>query len=1028
MKIVGIDIGITSIGWAFVENGELKDCGVRIFTGAENPKNGESLALPRRQARSVRRRLARRRGRLESLKKLLTNAWHLSYEDYIATDGELPKAFYGKRFLNPYQLRYEALERLLSKEELMRVILHIAKHRGYGNKNIKQDQDKKDKEEGKILSALSENAKKISHYRTAGEYFYKEFCAVQDVGNAQDKTPMIRVLKPIRNKALSYENCVSQVALQNELSLIFEIQRGFGFAMTQELCDEVLHIAFYQRPLKDFSHLVGKCTFYENEYRAPKYSLSAVEFVTISKVINILASCSKESGEIYTQEQYQKILSSVFEEVCNKGSLSFAQLRKMLNIDESIQFQELKHSNLEKPETKKFVEFKNFKKFCHILGDVKQDRETSNNIARDLTLTKDKEQLKQKLCKYPALTQDQIMQLSEIDFDHHISLSLKALGEILPFMRNGIRYDQACKNANLVTRHNDKKMKFLPPFNESMYAQDLHNPVVLRAISEYRKVLNALIKKYGRFHKIHIELAREVGKSYKDRGRYQKEIDTNYKNREQAKEMCKKIDLPLNENNILKLRLFREQDEVCAYSGKKITLDDLKNAGALEIDHILPYSRSFDNGYLNKVLVFTKENQNKGNKTPFEAFGADCIKWSKIVSLAIRNGYPKKKAQNITTTTFATRESGFKARNLSDTRYIARLIASYTREYLACLPLDCNEDTMLVAGEKGSKIHVETINGMLTTTMRHFWGLPVKNRFEHTHHAIDAIIIAYSNASMIKRFSDFVKNHQETLKAELYAKELAQDTFKHQRKFFEPFAGFREHVLHKIAQIFVSHSPNRRVRGALHEETFKSFNDATYQKAYGGLAGIQKALELGKIRQIGTKLVANGEMVRVDIFAHKKSKKFYAVPIYTMDIALGVLPNKAVVGGKSNGVIKDWIEMDENYEFCFSLFKGDVVLVQKSSMEKPEFAYFVYFGVSTASIALQTHDNNIKTLTPNQQKLFTSPTQEKVTAESLGIQRLKVFEKYKVSPLGELKPSKYEPRQPIALKTTPKTQKPNKDS
>ncbi|WP_394989687.1 hypothetical protein, partial [uncultured Helicobacter sp.] len=79
-------------------------------------------------------------------------------------------------------------------------------------------------------------------------------------------------------------------------------------------------------------------------------------------------------------------------------------------------------------------------------------------------------------------------------------------------------------------------------------------------------------------------------------------------------------------------------------------------------------------------------------------------------------------------------------------------------------------------------------------------------------------------------------------------------------------------------------------------------------------------------------------------------------------------------------------------------------------------------------IALQTHDNNIKTLTPNQQKLFTSPTQEKVTAESLGIQRLKVFEKYKVSPLGELKPSKYEPRQPIALKTTPKTQKPNKDS
>lgn len=38
MKILGFDIGITSIGWAYVEGEELKDCGVRIFTKAENPK------------------------------------------------------------------------------------------------------------------------------------------------------------------------------------------------------------------------------------------------------------------------------------------------------------------------------------------------------------------------------------------------------------------------------------------------------------------------------------------------------------------------------------------------------------------------------------------------------------------------------------------------------------------------------------------------------------------------------------------------------------------------------------------------------------------------------------------------------------------------------------------------------------------------------------------------------------------------------------------------------------------------------
>lgn len=38
-------LGISSIDWAFSENDELKDCGARIFTKAENPKTGESLAF-----------------------------------------------------------------------------------------------------------------------------------------------------------------------------------------------------------------------------------------------------------------------------------------------------------------------------------------------------------------------------------------------------------------------------------------------------------------------------------------------------------------------------------------------------------------------------------------------------------------------------------------------------------------------------------------------------------------------------------------------------------------------------------------------------------------------------------------------------------------------------------------------------------------------------------------------------------------------------------------------------------------------
>ena len=1025
MKILGFDIGIASIGWAFVENGELRDCGVRIFTKAENPKTGDSLAMPRREARSVRRRLARRKGRLETLKRLLAKEWDLCYEDYIAADGELPKAFMGKNLNNPYVLRYEALRRLLSKEELVRVVLHIAKHRGYGNKNAKITKSEESKrEQGKILSALATNVSAIARYRTVGEYFYKEFCEViknpQGLNTNENCTqPKVRVLKPIRNKGGEYTNCILQEDLQRELRCIFEHQKGFGFPITQEFQDKILKIAFYQRPLKDFSHLVGKCTFYPDEPRAPKFSLSAIEFITKAKAINLFASIAKESGEVWDKEQWRERLDSVFNAVCEKGSLSFAQLRKILHIDERIRFKEVDYT-AKNSENKKFVEFKNLKKFCEILGAIAGDRALADSIARDMTLVKDEEKLAQKLRGYGKFSQEQIMQLSALDFSHHINLSLKALSEILSFMREGMRYDEACKLAGLKARHNDKKSKFLPPFCESIYADELTNPVVHRAIAEYRKILNALIAKYGSVHKIHIELTRDVGKNFQEREKYKKEIESNYKARVQAMQECEKLGLTLSEGNILKLRLFMEQNGICVYSGRKITLANLKEQGALEIDHILPYSRSSDDSYMNKVLVFTNENQNKGNKTPYEAFGGDSQKWGEIESLALRSGYPKKKAKRILDKGFGDREAGFKSRNIVDSSYIARLIANYTKEYLKFLPLDSHENTALIAGEKDSKIHVEAVKGMLTATMRHFWGLGSKNRYEHTHHAIDAIIIAYINTAMIQRFSQFRQN-QESLKARFYAKELAKEEFKTQRAFFEPFSGFREQVLAKVGQIFVSRPPRKRARGALHEETFYSIDDKKLSETYGGKEGVQRALSLGKIRQIGTKIVANGPMERVDIFKHKQSGRFYAVPIYTMDFALGILPNKAVVSGKDtkSKVIKDWLEMDSSYEFCFSLFKDDVIEVQKRDMEKPELAYFVSLDASDGRIKVRHHCNDITKINENQKKLFSEAIEKEVVGRG-SIQNLKVFKKYKVSPLGEIKEAKYEPRQPIALKTSPK--------
>ena len=244
LKILGFDIGVTSIGWAFVEGEELKDCGVRIFTKAENPKNGDSLAAPRREARSTRRRLARRKARLNTIKRLLCEEFGLNLNDYLANDGELPKAYETtKDTKSPYELRTLALEQKLEPKELARVILHIAKHRGYGNKHAKTGSDKDSK---KVLSAIKVNEATMNakRYKSVGEYLYKEFYQKERLeGEKKGNTPT-KEFKNVRNKGENYEHCVAQEQVRAELELIFQKQKDFGATFSENFESQILETAF----------------------------------------------------------------------------------------------------------------------------------------------------------------------------------------------------------------------------------------------------------------------------------------------------------------------------------------------------------------------------------------------------------------------------------------------------------------------------------------------------------------------------------------------------------------------------------------------------------------------------------------------------------------------------------------------------------------------------------------------------------------------------------------------------------------
>ncbi|GAY78787.1 CRISPR-associated protein, Csn1 family [Sporolactobacillus inulinus] len=124
---IGLDIGISSVGWSVInlDRKRIERLGARLFDAAENPKNGSSLATPRRDARSARRRLRRRRYRVGKVRRFIL-------ERGLLTKGQVNQLYDWKDGdLDIWLVRVNALERLLTDREFARVLVHLAKNRGY---------------------------------------------------------------------------------------------------------------------------------------------------------------------------------------------------------------------------------------------------------------------------------------------------------------------------------------------------------------------------------------------------------------------------------------------------------------------------------------------------------------------------------------------------------------------------------------------------------------------------------------------------------------------------------------------------------------------------------------------------------------------------------------------------------------------------------------------------------------------------------------------------------------------------------
>ena len=973
-KIFGFDLGIASIGWSAVEfdneyfnidtgeviEGRILGAGVRTFPVAENPKDGASLATPRREKRLARRICRRKARRLDGIKKMFIAKG-------LVTDlAELNHLFEAKKRTDVWDLRVEALYRQLSKDELLRVLIHLAKHRGF--KSYRKAVEEKDEEGGKMLKAINTNKALLSENKTLAQII------VERAGK-NGKKRNYKAKNEKGKEETFYINSIPRTEIERELNLIFQKQKEHGI-FTEDLYSDFKHIAFRFKPISSVGDMVGYCSFEKNEKRAPKNTPSAELFVALSKINNLTVYEDNQKRFLDTDERLsllqilkttQKVKYSTIAKKVFKGKDI-----KFSDIDYSIKPNkkgEIKETN---PEDKLFYEMKGWHKIKSILSDKEWEKYSQNIQLLDKVVTiiaceKNDEAISMALKNDLKLDNDIISQFIKLDFDKFINLSLKALYNILPYMHEGLTYDKACKACGYdfkdVTQIVEKgKAGLLLPIPQE---NQTTIPVINRTVSQFRKVYNAMVRRYGIPDQINIETGRELKKSFDERKKIEKKIQENEETRKEASEKLREKNINDNSTNILKWRLYQEQDGKCIYSGKPIDINRLDEIGYLEIDHILPYSRSLDNSYDNKVLCLSSENQKKSNKTPFEYLGGDWDEFSCRVRSMQAMRYSKK--EKLLMQDYAHKELQFRERNANDNSYISTYVKKYLED-----GVDFNLST-----RKDIKNRVQMRSGFLTDYLRHCWGLKKDRNENDRHHAQDAIVIACATQGMVTYLSSvshFLENKWFLTQqnGEAWYKSL-----KH--KFNEPWTGFRADVAETLNNIFVSRPPRKNATGEIHQVTIRSFNPK--HKNYNA-----KNLKSGIIVRGG--LANNGAMLRTDVFAKKNKKgkdEFYLIPIYLSNMGKD-LPNKAIVPHKEE---KDWIILDDSFEFKFSLYMDDLIKLKKG--DTSIIGYFKGTDRASASISIETHDRSS-------------------TYSGIGVKTQDSITKYHVDALGNISEIKKEKR------------------
>jgi CRISPR-associated endonuclease Csn1 len=804
-KILGLDLGTNSIGWALIEDNQNKilGLGTRIFPmGVENLGDGEgeiSKNASRTGARGVRRQFFRRRLRKQILLKALSENKMCPLEAFDFQEWKRNKRFPIEKLatwfaLNPYELRQKALIEKLSLEEIGRIFYHLIQRRGFLSNSRKSGGDDDEKgtifkgnpKEGKI--GITETQKNIED-KTLGTYLFEIY--------PKENQPFQDGLERIRNRYTTRKMYV------DEFELIWNKQSQFHTELTNELktlfggrkLDGYKEdgILFHQRPLRSQKHLVGNCSF---EPRKTKCPISAIPFeqFRVWQWVNTV----EYNGKKISQEEKEKIVEFLF---ANEKS-EFKKIRKVIG-KESSEFKFNYKDDDKVVGTHTISNLSNKKYFGAKWFEFTEKEQ--EDIWHVLYFFDSKSNLKEYAIKNWNFTEEQAESISKFNVkDGYASLSRKVISNILPFLKLGFTYDVAVVLGGIKNvfgsdweKLSDEKRNF---FYDNVYEivrsknkggfievikdilkndynisdnqlrklyhhsatidatelleklpvgrdadkdiQAIRNPIVITALFELRKLVNELIDEHGKIDEIKVEMARDLKISKSQRNKIRKEQKRLERENDRIKARLLEERQRITHDNILLYKLWEECKHTCPYTGKPISVAQLFS-GEVQIEHIHPWSRSLNDSFSNKTLCYADENRKKGNKTPFEFYGSDEANWSAIKERALKLFSDTKEYPNA-----YQKFKRFVQQKFDDdfsTRQLndTRYISKEAKNYLSKI---CNKVTVSP--------------GQATSNLRHKWGLNQilnddneKTREDHRHHAIDALVMACTKISYVQELS-----------------------------------------------------------------------------------------------------------------------------------------------------------------------------------------------------------------------------------------------------------------------------------